>query len=149
MDNSTYTVRKHLTLSQRIARILASIILVVVVTTEALLPLSWSLTLSAIAVYTISTGLSGWDPILKLLKQSQLLQPDQKLGIAAQFECAAIGAVCVTVGFLYSSSDSVVLRLLPFFGIYPILICAIKYDLLSYLLHSYLDGNNPKHTDQK
>jgi hypothetical protein len=149
MDNKTGHTNsiKFLTLSQRIARILVSIILVVIVTTEASPPTTWLLALSAIAVYAIVTGLLGWDPILKLLKQSHPHLPDQKLSFAAQLECAGFGAICVAIGVLFRDSDSVLLRVLPFLGIYPILLCAIKYDLLAYLLHSYRRGFATRDTD--
>ena len=138
---------KILTLSQRIARIMVSVILVVVVTTEASLGTPWLLVLSAIVVYTIVTGFLGWDPILKLLKQSNPQLPYQKLSFAAQLECAGIGSICIAVGFLFRGSDSVLLSLLPFLGIYPIIICAIKYDLLAHLLQSYRRGFVKSDTD--
>ena len=137
MDNKAHNTNKPLTLSQRIARIIVSIILVAVVTKESLLAAPWLLVLFIIAVYTIATGLLGWDPLLKLVKQSYPQFSDQKLSFVAQMECATIGVVFIVMGILYRDSDTLLLRLLPFFGIYPILICAIKYDLLSYLLQSY------------
>lgn len=129
-----------LTLSQRIARVMLSTILVIVASTETSLTISWLLVLSAIAMYSMVTGILGWDPLLKLLKHSHPQLPDQKLSFAAQLECLAFGAICVTVGILFRGSDSVLLNILPFLGIYPILICAIKYDLLAYLLLSYRRG---------
>ena len=137
MDNKAHNTNKLLTLSQRIARIIVSIILVAVVTKESLLAAPWLLVLFIIAVYIIATGLLGWDPLLKLVKQSYPQFSDQKLSFVAQLECATIGVVCIVMGILYRDSDMLLLRLLPFFGIYPILICAIKHDLLSYLLQSY------------
>ena len=128
---------KFLTLSQRIARIIVGIILIAIVATEVTLTTPWSVVLSIIAVYTLSTGLSGSDPLLKRLKHAYPQLPDHKLNVAAQLECTAIGAVFIAAGVLYRGSDSVLLRILPFLGIYPLLICAIKYDLLAYLMHSY------------
>lgn len=145
MDNKTHHTNRFLTLSQCISRIIVSIILVAVVTSEAMLPTPWLLVLSAIALYTIVTGFIGRDPLLKLLKQSHPQLPDQKLSFAAQLECAAIGMICITIGILYRSSDTLLLRLLPFLGIYPILICAIKYDVLSHLLQSYSRSFKTRH----
>jgi hypothetical protein len=136
-----------LTLSQRIARILVSIMLLAVFTTEVSLPTHWLVILSVIAVYTIVTGLLGWDPLLKRLKLSHPQLPDQKLTCAAQLECIVIGAIFVGVGILYRGSDSALLRILPFLGIYPIFICAIKCDLLAYLLQSYRQSFASRDTD--
>ena len=139
MDNNADIINstKSLSLSRRIARMIVSVILVVIVMTEDSLPAPWLLVLSAITVYTIVTGLLGWDPLLKLLQLEHLQLPDQPLSFAAQLECAAIGGVCIGMGIFYRSPDSLLLSLLPFLGIYPILICAIKYDLLDYILRSY------------
>ena len=133
-NTNTFTL---LTLSQRIARTMLSAILTIVISTETVIPMAWLFVLSVIAFYTLVTGFLGQDPLLKLLKQSNEQLPDQKLSFAAQLECATFGAICVTVGILYRNSDSILLNILPFLGIYPILICAIKYDLLAYLLQSY------------
>lgn len=149
MDNNAGNINttKFLTLSQRIARIMVSTILIAVVTTDTPPPTPWLLVLSVVTVYAIATGLLGWDPLLKLLRQSHAQLPNQKLSLAAQLECAGFGAVCVTVGILYRGSDSLLLNLLPFLGIYPIVICAIKHDLLAYLLQSYLQGSATRDTD--
>ena len=141
------TDSKFLTLSQRIARVLVSIMLLTVVTTEVSLPALWLVVLSIIAVYTVVTGLLGWDPLLKRLKLSNPQLSDQKLTCAAQLECITIGAIFVGVGILYRGSDTVLLRILPFLGIYPIFICAIKYDLLAYLLQSYRRSFASRDTD--
>ena len=134
------TSLNYLLLSQRIARIILGTILIVVVTTEAALTMSWLLVLSAIALYAMLTGFSGWEPLLQLLKLSHPQLPDHKLSLTPQFECAVFGMIFVLVGVLYRGSDSILLRLLPFLGIYPILICAIKHDLLAYVLQSYRRG---------
>ena len=142
MDNKTGVIHsiKYLTLSQRIARIMASTILMSIVATEALLATPWLLVLSALSVYSIVTGISGWDPILNKLKQSHPQLPDQMLSLATQLECATFGLACIAVGVFYRGSDSILLNLLPLLGIYPILICAIKHDLLALLVQSYRRG---------
>ena len=150
MDIKTGNIRriKYLTLSQRIARVIVSTILMTIVATDALLPTPWLVVLFAIAIYTIITGILGWDPILKQLKKSQPQLPDQTLSFAAQFECASFGVICIAVGVFYRGSDSILLNLLPFLGIYPILICAIKYDLLAYLVQSYRRSITAKEPNQ-
>lgn len=128
---------KFLNLSQRMGRTIVGLLLVAVVTTEALLPWPWLLALAALAAYTIVTGIFDWDPLLRQLRQSHPQLPDKKLSFTAQLECAAIGTMCIAAGILFRGSDSILLNVLPFLGIYPILICATKHDLLAYLLQSY------------
>jgi len=133
---------KCLTLSQRIARVLVSIILCASILGETALPISWIVLLVSLATYTLLSGISGWDPWLARLKQRQAstnstLPYNHKLNSAAQLECATIGVLCVAAGIFNRGSGSLWLNLLPFLGIYPILLCAIKYDVLAYLVDSY------------
>ena len=72
-----------------------------------------------------------------VLKLSIRQLPDHALGVVAQLECLSIGLICIAVGVMNHNADSLLLLLLPFLGIYPILLCGVKHDLLGYLLQSY------------
>jgi len=126
-----------LPLSLRIVRLMIGVILVVAVTQEMLLSDSWTLVLSALAIYSIVTSLFGRDPLFALLKLSIPQLPDHALGVVAQLECLSIGLICIAVGIMNNHVDSLLLPLLPFLGIYPILLCGVKHDLLGCLLQSY------------
>ena len=138
---------KCLALSQRIARILVSTILCAVVLGETALPMMWKVILVTVAIYTLLSGISGCDPWLARLRQRQVNSAstpliNHKLNAAAQLECAAIGVLCVAAGIFNRGSGSVWLNLLPFLGIYPILLCAIKHDVLAYLVDSYRQSSS-------
>ena len=133
---------KCLALSQRIARVFVSIVLCAVVLGETALPITWKVILVTVAIYTSLSGFSGCDPWLARLRQRQVNAtsaplPNHKLNAAAQLECATIGVLCVAAGIFNRGSGSLWLNLLPFLGVYPILLCAIKYDVLAYLVDSY------------
>ena len=131
------THHNSLPISLRIMRLMLSILLVIAVVTELSLSAFWQLLLSALALYTFITGVFGRDPLFTLLRLTNLQLPDYSLGVAAQVECLSIGLICIVAGIVNHNADSLVLPLLPFFGIYPIVLCAVKHDLLGYLLQSY------------
>ena len=131
---SDYT---SLPLSLRVIRLIISILLAVAVVTELSLSTFWQLTLSGLAVYTLITGLFGRDPLFAVLRLSIGPLRDHALTIVAQVECFAIGFVCIVAGVVNHNADSLIMPLLPFVGIYPMLLCAVKHDLLSYLLQFF------------
>lgn len=126
-----------LPLSLRMVRLILSILFVIAIATELSLSNFWMLVLSGLALYTFITAIFGWDPLFLLLRLSIRQLPDQALSVAAQVECFAIGLICIVAGIVNRNMDSLVMALLPFFGIYPILLCAVKHDLLNYLLQTY------------
>jgi len=136
-----------LPLSLRIVRLMISVMLVISITVEAPLADIWKLVISILAIYTFITGLFGRDPVFAVLKLSKPQLPDHALGVVAQIECLAIGVICIAVGIMNRNTDSVVLPLLPLLGIYPILLCAVKHDLLGYLLQSYRKDVRAKNTE--
>lgn len=126
-----------LPLSLRLMRIALSALLVIVITTEWSLGYLWQVMLSILAVYALFTGVFGRDPVFNILKLTLHRLPDHSLGMVAQLECLFVGLSCIAIGIIHRNSESVIISLLPFLGIYPILLCAIKHDLLGYLLRSY------------
>lgn len=131
------TSNNLLSISLRLVRMIIGLLLLIVLATETNLSNVWQLTFAAVALYTLVTALSGRDPVIAILKFSKHQLPDQALSLVAQVECLSIGLLCIIAGILNHHSDSLVLRMLPFVGIYPIILCAVKYDLLGYLLRSY------------
>ena len=131
------TAPNSLPVSLRMLRLMLSALLLIAVATEWSLSGFWLLVLSALALYTFVTGVFGRDPLFAVLRMSSHQLPDHTLGVVAQLECLAIGMICIIAGILNRNADSLILTLLPFLGIYPILLCAVKHDLLGYLLQSY------------
>ncbi|WP_455203025.1 hypothetical protein [Kaarinaea lacus] len=126
-----------LPLSVRMLRLMISVLFVTAITLQTSLSEFWKLALAALAVYTFVTGVFGWDPLFAVLRLSIRQLPDHALGAVSQFECLAIGLFCIAAGIMNRNEDSLIFLLLPFLGIYPILLCAVKYDLLSFLLQTY------------
>ena len=135
-----------LPISLRMMRLLLSALLVIIIATEWSLSSFWQLVLSALAIYTFVTGVFGRDPLFAVLRLSIRQLPDHALGVVAQLECLAIGLICIVAGIMHHNVDSLILPLLPFFGIYPILLCAVKHDLLGYLLQSYRNDMRARKT---
>ena len=131
------TAPNSLPVSLRMLRLMLSALLLIAVATEWSLSGFWLLVLSALALYTFVTGVFGRDPLFAVLRMSNYQLPNHTLGAVAQLECLAIGMICIIAGILNRNADSVILSLLPFLGVYPILLCAVKHDLLGYLLQSY------------
>lgn len=131
--------RNHrlLPLSLRMVRTMLSLLLVIAITTELTLSVFWEWVLSALAIYTFVTGIFGRDPLFRLLQFSSSRLPERALDVVSQVECFLIGAICIAAGIVHHNTDSLVIALLPFFGIYPILLCAVKYDLLDHILQTY------------
>ena len=136
--------QNSLSLSLRLIRLVLSALLIVVVATEITLSSTWQLVLSALAIYAFVTGMFGRDPVFALLRLTNCQLPDHALGVVAQLECLSIGLICIVAGIMHHNADSLILPLLPFFGIYPILLCAVKHDLLGYLLQSYRNDKRLK-----
>ena len=136
-------------LSLRIARLMLSTLLVIAIATELSLSSFWKLMLSTLALYTFATGVFGRDPLFDVLRLSIRQLPNHALGIVAQLECLTIGSICFVAGIINHNADSLVLPLLPFFGVYPILLWVVKYDLLGYLLQSYRTDMHRKKTTPK
>jgi hypothetical protein len=132
-----HTGDNFLSLSLRIVRLMTGVILVVAITMEMSLSDFWKLPLSILAIYSFVTGLFGRDPLFSVLKLSVRQLPNHALGVMAQLECLFVGLVCIALGIMNRHADSLLLQLLPFLGIYPILLCGIKHDLLGYLVQSY------------
>jgi len=132
-----YTDGNFLPISLRLARLMIGVLLVVAITLELSLSNFWIILVSTVAIYSFVTGLFGRDPLFAVLKLSIRQLPDHTLGVVAQIECLSIGLICIAVGIVNYRADSLVLAFLPFLGIYPILLCGVKHDLLGYLLQSY------------
>lgn len=132
-----HTGSNYLPLSLRIVRLMISVLLVVTMLEEMVPWGLWKYALVFVAVYTLVTGLFGKDPLFLLFKLPNCEIPNHTLGMLAQIECLSIGLICIAVGIMYRHTDSFFLQLLPFLGVYPVLLCAVKHDLLSYLLQSY------------
>jgi hypothetical protein len=135
--NATDQYHSSLPLSLRLVRFLLGVLLVIALATELSLSGFWQLLLSAVAIYAFITGVFGRDPLFMMLRVTIRRLPDHALNVAAQVECFAIGLICIVAGIAHHNTDSLVMALLPFFGIYPVLLCAVKHDLLGYLLQSY------------
>jgi len=135
--------RKHgsLPLSLRLVRLTIGILLIIAVTTELSLPAYWQFILSVLAFYTFITAMFGRDPLFSVLRLSLREPSDHALTVAEQVECFAFGLICIIAGVVNRNMDSLVMALLPFLGIYPILLCAVKHDLLKYLLQSYRNNS--------
>jgi hypothetical protein len=129
-----------LPISLRLVRLLISVLLAIIVATEPLISDSWKMAFSVLSLYTFLTGLFGKDPLFALFRTPSRPLLNQALGVIAQLECFFVGLVCIVAGVMYHNTDSLILRFLPFVGIYPILLCAVKHDLLGYLLGSYHRG---------
>ena len=140
------TTENSLPISLRLMRLILSALLVIAVATELSLSGFWQLMLTALAIYTFVTGVFGRDPLFIVLRLTNLQLPDHTLGVVAQLECLSIGLICIVAGIMNRNADSLILPLLPFFGIYPILLCAVKHDLLGYLLQSYRNDMRAKKT---
>jgi len=135
--------QKHgsLPLSLRLVRLTIGILLIIAITTELSLPVYWQFILSVLAFYTFITAVFGRDPLFSVLRLSLREPSDHALSVAEQVECFAIGLICIIAGVVNRNMDSLVMVLLPFLGIYPILLCAVKHDLLKYLLQSYRNNS--------
>ena len=131
------TSSDKLSLSLRLMRLLLSILLFVIIGTEFSLSGLWQLVLVTLALYALVTGLFGSDPVFVTLGLSTLRSSDHELSIAAQLECLAIGLTCIAAGVMNRDMDSVTISVLPFVGVYAIVICAVRHDLLGYLIKSY------------
>ena len=126
-----------LSISLRIGRLVLSALLAAAVTTEVTLTIFWQLALSGLAIYTFITGVNGRDPLFARLRDANDRMSEQALDILARLECLSIGLICLVAGIMNQHVDSLLFRVLPFLGVYSILLCAVKYDLLGYLLQSY------------
>lgn len=147
MNSVPYTDFSNLLpISLRLVRLVISVLLAVTVLTEPALSVFWQVVFSVLSLYSIVTGLMGSDPFFKLLRTSRGPRLNQALGVAAQLECFFIGSVCIVIGVMFHNMDSLVLRYLPFVGIYPILLCAVQHDLLGFLLQSYRRDVPPNKT---
>ncbi len=142
-----HTSGNILPLSLRIVRLMISVMLVIAIMVETSLSDNWKLVLSILAIYTFVTGLFGRDPVFAVLKLSIRQLPNRALDVVAQIECLTIGVMCIAVGIMNRHTDSLVLPLLPLLGIYPILLCGVKHDLLGYLLQSYRNDMGAKKAD--
>jgi hypothetical protein len=126
-----------LCVSLRLLRLMLSVLLVFAVLTEPTLSDFWQILLSVLAVYTLVTGTFGRDPVFSLLRRSNRKLPENALDVVAQLECLSIGLICFVGGMSHQYTHSLLFLLLPFFGIYPIVLCIVKHDLLGFLLQSY------------
>lgn len=135
--NPITAIQDSLSISLRIGRLLLGVFLGFAVSAESSISIFWQLALSGLAIYTFMTGLNGRDPLLALLRRGNHQMSDQVLDVVAQLECLSIGLICIVAGILNNHAESLVFRVLPFLGIYSILLCAVKRDLLGYLLQSY------------
>lgn len=126
-----------LTISLRLLRLILSAVLVFAVTNEPAVTGYWQITLSSLAIYTLITGAIGRDPLFAYFRQKNKPLSDNALDIIAQAECFSIGVICFVAGMFIHFTNSVVFMLLPFLGIYPIVLCMMKHDLLGFLLKSY------------
>ena len=126
-----------LSISLRLLRVMLSALLVYAVATEPAITGFWQLLLSVLAVYTFITGVNGRDPVFALLRHNNRLLPEHTLDMLSRLECLAIGSICFVAGIFNQFHNSFVFLLLPFLGIYPIVLCIIRHDLLGYLLQSY------------
>lgn len=126
-----------LSISLRLLRLMLSALLVFAVATEPTLSDFWQLLLSVLAVYTLITGIFGRDPVLAHLRRRNNQLPVNVLDTVAQLECLSIGLICFVAGMIHQYTHSLVFLALPFFGIYPIVLCVVKHDLLGFLLQSY------------
>ena len=133
----TSTSQRTLPISLRIVRVMVSVVLSIAIYTDMTLSGTWTLALSGLAIYTFVTAVLGEDPIVALLRRTNSQVPGHALDVVAQVECLAIGLICFVTGIVRYHPDSLIFLLLPFFGIYPIVLCIVRHDLLGYLLQSY------------
>lgn len=126
-----------LTISLRLLRFMLSAVLVFAVLTEPAVTNYWQVTLSALAVYTFITAVIGRDPLFARIRRGNKPLSENALDLIAQVECFSIGLICFIAGMLIHFTNSLVFMLLPFLGIYPIVLCLMKHDLLGFLLQSY------------
>ena len=126
-----------LSISLRLLRVMLSALLIYAVAAEPLITGFWQLLLSVLAVYTFITGVNGRDPLLALLRHNNRQRSEHTLDFVARLECLSIGSICFAAGMFNQFHNSIVFLLLPFLGIYPIVLCIIRHDLLGYLLQSY------------
>lgn len=133
------TNQNSLSISLRLSRIMLSALLVIAVSTETTLSGFWQLALSVLAIYTFVTGVFGRDPVFALLGYTNRQMPDHSLDVVAQVECLSIGLICFITGIAHHYTGSLIFLVLPFLGIYPIVLCIVRHDLLGYLFQSYRD----------
>lgn len=126
-----------LSISLRLLRLILSMLLAFAVSTEPAIMGSWQLILSVLAVYTFITAINGRDPVLARLRRSRRQLPEHALDLVSRLECLSIGLICFLAGMLIQFSDSLLFLALPFLGIYPIVLCIMRHDLLGFLLQSY------------
>jgi len=126
-----------LSISLRLLRLTLSALFVFAVVAEPDVTGFWKLILSVLAVYTFITAINGRDPVLSVLRRGNSKIPEHTLDMIARLECLSIGLICFAVGMLNHFSHSLVFMMLPFLGIYPIVLCIIRHDLLGFLLQSY------------
>jgi len=133
------TSQNSLSISLRLSRIMLSALLVIAVTTELTITSFWQVALSVLAIYTFVTGVFGRDPVFALLGYTSRQLPDHSLDMVAQMECLSIGLICFVTGLVHQYTGSIIFLVLPFLGIYPIVLCIVRHDLLGYLFQSYRD----------
>lgn len=126
-----------LTISLRLLRLMLTAVLVFAVITEPAVTGYWQISLPALAIYTFITAAIGRDPLFNYFRQGSKPLSDNALDVIAQVECFSIGVICFAAGMFIHFTNSVVYMLLPFLGIYPIVLCMMKHDLLGFLLKSY------------
>ena len=139
--------RNSLPISLRLMRLILGFLLLFSLAVEKPFSEIWELVLTFTCAYALITGLFGKDPLFAILRLSIGPLPDYTLNVLAQLECLSVGVICIVAGILNFNVDSVVVLILPFIGIYPIMLCAIKHDLLGYLILSY--RNDRKQSDDK
>ena len=118
-------------------RLILSAVLVFAVAAKPAVSGYWQIILSGLAIYTLITGAIGKDPVLACFRQKNKPFSDNALDIIAQVECFSIGSNCFVAGMFAHFTHAVVFMLLPFLGIYPIVLCMMKHDLPGFLLKSY------------
>ena len=126
-----------LSVSLRLLRLMLSGLLVLAVMTETAITGFWQLTMSVLAVYTFITAVNGRDPLFAVLRRSSSQLPDHMLDVFARLECLSIGVICFAAGMMNEYHNSLIFLMLPFLGIYPIVLCIMRHDLLGFLLQSY------------
>lgn len=139
-----YRDNNSLSISLRLVRLVLGALLVFILLTEISLTIFWQVFFVVLALYSLLTGVFGRDPVFALFGLTTHQLPDHTLGMIAQLECLSLGLICIVVGVMNRNVDSLVFPILPFLGIYPVLLCAIKHDLLGFLLQSYRNERQGK-----
>jgi len=126
-----------LCISLRLLRLMLSALLVFAVMTEPAITGFWQLIMSVLAVYTFITAVNGRDPVFAVFRRGSRPLPAHMLDVFARLECLSIGVICFAAGMMNEYHNSLIFLMLPFLGIYPIVLCIIRHDLLGFLLQSY------------